>query len=151
MNVQTTTFDDPAFAALARAQEDELRERYGGDSEPGVKPSAEDVLLAVVIRDEDGVPAACGALRVLDDAAVELKRMYVAPAARGRGLARAVLARIEDEARRRGFAVSRLETGTWQPDAIALYESSGYHEIPLFGDYAGAPQSRCFERSLTDG
>jgi GNAT superfamily N-acetyltransferase len=147
--VETTTYDDPVFAALAVAQEDELRARYGGESEPGVKPSAEDVLLAVVIRDDDGVPVACGALRVLDDEAVELKRMYVVPTARGRGLARAVLARVEDEARARGFAVARLETGSWQLDAIALYTSSGYHEIPLFGAYVGAPESRCFERSLS--
>jgi GNAT superfamily N-acetyltransferase len=149
MTTDITTYDDPAFAALAVAQEDELRERYGGESEPGVKPSAEDVLLAVVIRDDEGVPVACGALRVLDDEAVELKRMYVVPEARGRGLARAVLAAIEDAARARGFTVARLETGSWQGDAIALYTSSGYHEIPLFGAYAGAPESRCFERSLT--
>jgi putative acetyltransferase len=54
-----------------------------------------------------------------------------------------------DEARARGFRVARLETGSWQPDAIALYTSSGYHEIPLFGAYVDAPESRCFERSLS--
>jgi GNAT superfamily N-acetyltransferase len=139
---------DPAVIALATAQQDELRERYRGDLEPGVKPTAEDVLLAVLVRDEDGAPVGCGALRALDAQAVELKRMYVIPPRRGRGLARAILARLEDEARARGFTIARLETGGLQHEAINLYASSGYRRITCFGDYAGVGLSRCFEREL---
>lgn len=150
MRVRTTTFSDPAVVALATAQQDELRARYGGDSEPGTKPSAQDVLLAVVVEEDDdaATPIACGALRALDAEAVELKRMYVLPERRGQGLARLVLARLEDEARAHGFAVARLETGVLQPEAIALYLSSGYHEIPRYGEYQDAATSRCFERAL---
>jgi GNAT superfamily N-acetyltransferase len=144
-----TGFADPAMAALAEAQQVELRARYEGDLEPGIKPTAEDVLLAVVARDEAGEPVAGGALRALDAEAVEIKRMYVIPRLRGRGLARAILARLEDEARARGFTVARLETGRLQPEAIGLYLSSGYTEIPCFGHYAGVELSRCFERRLT--
>jgi GNAT superfamily N-acetyltransferase len=148
MTFAVTDFADPAVLALAAAQQEELRERYRGDLEPGVKPTAEDVLLAVVLRDADGTPIACGALRALDDQAVELKRMYVVPAARRRGLARAVLARLEDEARARGFTIARLETGELQHEAINLYASAGYRPIPCFGHYAGISLSRCFERAL---
>lgn len=148
MTFAVTAFDDPAVAALAAAQQAELRMRYGGEPEPGVKPTADDVLLAMVARDDQGTPVACGALRALDEDAVELKRMYVVPRARRQGLARALLAGLEEEARARGFTVARLETGVHQLEAINLYVSAGYREIPLFGVYAGATSSRCFERGL---
>jgi putative acetyltransferase len=110
-------------------------------------PSAADFLLALVIEDEDG-PVACGALRVLDDATVDLKRMYVIPERRGQGLARSLLARLEDAARARGFTVARLGTGRLQPEAINLYVSAGYREIPPYGEYAEVAESRCFQRAL---
>jgi ribosomal protein S18 acetylase RimI-like enzyme len=75
--------------------------------------------------------------------------MYVAPAARGLGLARAMLAHLERTAAEAGAAVSILETGTRQPEAIELYESSGYVEVPKFGFYCHAPLSRCYAKRLT--
>ena len=90
----------------------------------------------------------CGALRELGDGAAEIKRMYVRPHARGAGVSRRLLAALEDEARRRGLGTIRLETGTGQPEAMALYAGAGYTEIEGFGDYAGHPASRCFERRL---
>jgi putative acetyltransferase len=78
----------------------------------------------------------------------EIKRMFVRPAARGRGIARLLLARLEVEARARGFRLLRLETGSLQPDARGLYERAGYRPIPCFGPYAGAPHSRCYERRI---
>ena len=91
---------------------------------------------------------ACGGLRALSEDAVEIKRMCVNPAARGHGAGRLVLRALEEEARRRGYSLLRLETGTLQPEARALYEHAGYSEIPCFGAYAGARFSRCFERRL---
>jgi putative acetyltransferase len=99
-------------------------------------------------RDAQGRPLACGGLRPMEPGAAEIKRMYVRPQARGQGLARAVLERLEDEARTRGIRVLRLETGTLQPEARALYEAAGYEPIPCFGEYAGAPLSRCYQRSI---
>jgi GNAT superfamily N-acetyltransferase len=99
---------------------------------------------------------ASGAWRAHDDVEVfgtgrtaEIKRMYVAPAARGRGVARRMLAHLERTAGETGFEAMILETGTAQPEAIALYESSGYAAIPSFGFYKDEPLNRCFAKRLT--
>ena len=85
------------------------------------------------------------------DGDAELKRMYVVPAARGRGLARRVLAALEDSAAAAGRLRMVLETGLKQPKAIALYTSSGYVSIPKFGVYRCEPDSVCFGRPLDAG
>jgi GNAT superfamily N-acetyltransferase len=82
------------------------------------------------------------------DESAEIKRMYVSASARGLGLARAMLAHLEQSARAAGAEVMVLETGLAQPEAIALYESSGYRPIPGFGFYKDAAMSRCFARLL---
>ena len=82
------------------------------------------------------------------DGDAELKRMYVAPAARGRGFARLLLAELERTASVAGARRMVLETGTRQPEAIALYRSSGYRPMPRFGIYREAPGSRCFAKPL---
>jgi putative acetyltransferase len=140
-------FESPAGAELMADLGRELDERYGGDLEPGAKPSAEDVTVFVVAR-ENGRALGCGALRSLGEPVVEIKRMYVRPEARGRGIGAAILAALEREAVERGFRVVRLETGPLQPEALHLYAHAGYREIPCFGAYAGAAASRCFERRL---
>jgi ribosomal protein S18 acetylase RimI-like enzyme len=81
----------------------------------------------------------------------EIKRMYVAPDARGRGLARRMLAHLESTATEAGAEVAILETGLAQPEAIALYESSGYVEVPKFGFYCHAELSRCYGKRLSSG
>lgn len=80
----------------------------------------------------EGEAVCCGGLKRLDHEACEIKRMYVAPAARGKGVARMLLAALEERARSEGYAVARLDTGPRQPHARALYESAGYREIPCF-------------------
>lgn len=74
--------------------------------------------------------------------------MYVRPAFRGRGLARQLLTALEEVALAAGHRVLRLETGSYLPAAIALYTSAGYGHIPVYGEYAGNPFSRCFEKRL---
>jgi ribosomal protein S18 acetylase RimI-like enzyme len=74
--------------------------------------------------------------------------MYVTPEARGRGVARAVLAALEEAARTRGYAALRLETGLSQPEAIALYTSSGYAPTAPFGPYAPYPNARFYAKDL---
>jgi GNAT superfamily N-acetyltransferase len=78
----------------------------------------------------------------------EIKRMYVVPAARGRGHARRVLTHLEETALASGIEAMILETGLRQPEAIALYESAGYTSIPAFGHYRDSPVCRCFGRPL---
>jgi GNAT superfamily N-acetyltransferase len=103
----------------------------------------------------DGTPVTCGGWRAHDKAQdslrpgdAEIKRMYVVDAMRGRGLARAVLAALEEAARDRGRVRMVLETGLRQPEAIALYESSGYVRIDNFGVYRHHPESLCFAKDL---
>jgi GNAT superfamily N-acetyltransferase len=152
--IAPTPFDHPDAEALRRAQRAELDARYGSDDhEPGTPPSAADVPVFVVARSDDGRPIACGGLRPLADEvvgpdAVEVKRMYVDPDARGSGVATAVLRRLEDEARALGARRVVLETGTLQPDAIRFYEREGYQSIPLFGSYVGSAESVCFARDV---
>jgi GNAT superfamily N-acetyltransferase len=140
---------DPGGAALRAAQRAELDARYGNDNhEPGAAPSAADIDLFLVATDPAGDPVACGALRRLDAASAEVKRMYVVPHRRGTGVATAILRALEEAAVARGWATLRLETGTEQPDAQRFYEREGYHPIPLFGVYVGSTLSVCYERTL---
>lgn len=152
--VEVEPFDSPDARALRAELESDVAERYGGDTEPGVKPSEDTVLAFLVARDPGGAPVACGALLDLGDTqggtggAAEIKRMYVRPEHRRRGLSRRVLEALELEALRRGFDRIRLETGERQPEAMGLYRSAGYVEIDKYGPYREAPLSRCFERRL---
>jgi GNAT superfamily N-acetyltransferase len=149
-HLSPAAWDDPVVQQLTAAQQEELRGRYGPHSEPGVPPSAADVALVLVARDDDGTPVGCGALRQLGPDSAEVKRMYVVPAARGRGVARLVLAGLEAEAAARGWTTLRLETGPRQPAAVRLYTAAGYRPIEAFGSYVREDQdwSLYFERTL---
>jgi GNAT superfamily N-acetyltransferase len=78
----------------------------------------------------------------------EIKRMYVEPEARGKGVGRTILRALQQCARESGYSALRLETGARQPEAIALYESEGYLPIEPYGCYRDSPLSRCFEKHL---
>ena len=146
----------PDAARLVEAVQQEYVARYGGRDETPLEPGYfEPPNGAFFVGYLDGRPVATGAWRRRSDVVVdgsdhtaEIKRMYVAPEARHRGLARAMLAHLEDTARAAGAEAMVLETGLAQPEAIALYESSGYTSIPGFGFYKDAPLSRCLARRL---
>lgn len=141
---------DDAVARLRAEQQAELAARYGGvaDIEPDL-PSEEMVAtLAIVV---DDVVVGCAALRDASrygEGYGELKRMYVRPAFRGRGLSRRALASLEQIATERGMRRLILETGVRQPEAIGLYRSAGYRRIPAYGPYVGEPTSVCYARWL---
>ncbi len=99
-----------------------------------------------VIAREGEVLLGCGALVDYDERTLEVKRMYVAPAARGRGVGRAILAALEHRAT--GFDRLILETGNLQPEAIKLYEGAGFKPIESYGPFVRNPQSLCFEKPL---
>jgi GNAT superfamily N-acetyltransferase len=97
----------------------------------------------------DGMPVGCGAMRRLDSSTAELKRMYVTPSVRGRGIGRALVEALEGEAQLLGVRRIVLETGTRLAPAIRLYEALGYVRIPLFGEYLSSPDtSLCFGKSI---
>lgn len=129
--------------------------RYGGRDETPLDPlmfEPPDGCFYVGYRDGEAV--ATGAWRrstvaaLGSDQTAEIKRMYVAPCARGTGLGRRMLAHLETSAAEHGAEVVILETGVRQPEAIAMYETSGYTPIPGFGHYKDGPLSRCYARRL---
>lgn len=103
---------------------------------------------AFLVAVRDGRPVGCGAVRRIDGSAGELKRMYVRPQQRGRGVGRALLAALEDEARALGLSRLVLETGVRQKEAIALYQSCQFSIIPAFGEYVSSPLSLCMAKEL---
>ncbi|MBC8064255.1 MAG: GNAT family N-acetyltransferase, partial [Chlorobia bacterium] len=94
------------------------------------------------------VPVGCGAFRILEDGLGEVKRMYVPPEYRGRGIARGVLQEIERWSVELGIRRLQLETGAELPDARRLYEGSGYEYIPNYEPYAGLDRSVCLAKNL---
>lgn len=84
-------------------------------------------------------PVGCGAVRRIAPAIAEIKRMYVVPAARARGVGRQIVAQLESIARELGATQLVLETGVRQPEALAMYTRAGFTRIPLFGEYANTP------------
>ena len=95
----------------------------------------------------DNVAQGCGGFWAHDDY-VEIKRLWVSPSARGLGLSHKLMDHIEAKAKAEGFAVARLETGIYQPEAIALYEKRGYRYVQPFGDYKLDPLSVFMEKAL---
>ena len=91
---------------------------------------------------------ACGGLCRYDAEAAEIRRMYVLPERRGGGLSRRMLEALEAEARKVGYSRVRLETGVRQHEALGLYRSSGFEEIPRYGPYVDDELSVCFEKAL---
>jgi GNAT superfamily N-acetyltransferase len=139
--IRSVPADRPPASDLLEAMVVEVGELYGtGRIDNPEAPSASPAELTpprgdfVVVFDEDSTPVAGGAVKALGDGVGEIKRMYVVPEARGRGIARVLLGALEDAARRLGFTVARLDTGNRQPHAQALYESAGYRSIPDYND-----------------
>jgi len=145
-------FDSFDVRALTDAQQAEMLELYDGEADIG--PTRVGAMFAepdgvfLVVRDDDGAPVACGGIARFDETRGELKRMYVVPERRGRGLGRRVLVELEAEARRLGYRSLVLETGDRQQEALALYESSGYERIPCYPPYDSRALSLCFEKRL---
>jgi GNAT superfamily N-acetyltransferase len=146
---EVARIDDGDGALLVAALLADLVDRYGVEDpdEPApadLAPPGGVFLVAYV----DDVAVGCGGVRRHARGIGELKRMYVTPAARRTGVARQLLDRLEQHAVALGYSRLRLETGVRQPEAIALYESSGYNPIEPYGHYRNAPLSRCFEKRL---
>jgi GNAT superfamily N-acetyltransferase len=114
--------------------------------DPSEVTAGRGVFLIVYDNEE---PVGCGALRLLDPTTAELKRMYISPDRRGNGLGRRLVEALESEARDLGVNRLVLETGIRQTATFALYRSSGFRPIPLFGDYCLSPEtSVCLGKEL---
>jgi GNAT superfamily N-acetyltransferase len=158
VEIRQVRYDHPDAVLLQERVQSEYVERYG---DPDLTPMDPDQfappLGSYLVAYLDGLPAASGGWRAMDDnpeghrdGDAEIKRMYVVPEARGRGLARRILAELEAGAAAAGRIRMVLETGTKQPEAITLYTSCGYQPLlRKFGLYRNEPLSRCFARDLS--
>jgi len=130
--------DEEPAAALVQAMRDEIAALYDGlDLDGPDMPKAGPGELAApggafVVGFEDDVAVCCGGIKRLPDGTCEIKKMFVAAAARGRGVALALLVELERQARDRGYAVARLDTGPRQTRAQRMYERAGYVAIENF-------------------
>jgi GNAT superfamily N-acetyltransferase len=140
--------DDQRARSLEADYLVDMAARYGGGPGPvhpdGFEPPGGCFLVAVL----DGRPVGCGGFRAHLPGIAEIKRMYVDPSSRGRGIARKILAFLEERARAAAYTEMWLETGSAQPEAIALYQSAGYEPMVPYGEFKHDERSRCFSRRL---
>jgi putative acetyltransferase len=149
--VEDDRLDSGAASPLVAALGAELLERYGFPDPDPDHLTADDLAPppgAFVVARVGAAAVGCGGVRRFGRTVGELKRMYVAPAFRGAGVGRAVLATLEDRARQLGYEQLVLETGVRQPEAIGLYVAAGYRGIDPYGAYRSSPLSRCFAKPL---
>jgi putative acetyltransferase len=151
LTIKIVTTTDQDLLALIAELDRELYERYPGQLVHGVDLNDERQLQnsVFVVAYHNAKPAGCGALRSIDRATGELKRMYVRPVFRKRGIARMILDSLEQQARKKGYERIWLETGTRQPEAIELYTKYGYKPIPKYGAYKDNPDSLCYEKRIS--
>jgi putative acetyltransferase len=141
----------PVPQQLIRALNAELEERYPEEGANFFRLDAHEVAEgrgAFLVAYIDGQPIGCGAVRRTEANVAEIKRMYVAPDARGCGAGKRIVIELEAIARELGARRLVLETGPRQPEAIAVYERAGFVEIPLFGEYVGSQFSVCMAKDL---
>ncbi|MFE9096562.1 GNAT family N-acetyltransferase [Streptomyces sp. NPDC007264] len=158
MFIRHVPFDHPDAVKLNDQVQAEYHLRYGdGGDATHLDPAmfAPPAGLFLVAYDAQDRPVATGGWRTQEknedgyqDGDAELKRMYVIEELRGRGLARRILAALEEDARAAGRIRMVLETGTKQPEAVALYASSGYEPCEKFGYYRFHELSLCFAKPL---
>ncbi|MFG1842306.1 GNAT family N-acetyltransferase [Micromonospora sp. NPDC049175] len=150
IEIRAVRFDAPVAQQLIHAALTDLAVRYGGngDDTPVDATEFEPPDGAFLVAYLAGEPVGCGGWRSHGTDCAEVKRMYTAPTARGRGVARAVLAAVERSAREHGRKRVVLECGDKQPEAIAMYASAGYERIPNFGFYKDEEGCVSFGRTL---
>lgn len=136
------------FTDLVTLLNKDLAERDGNDHSFYAQFNGLEKIKNAVVLFEGDVPVACGAYRVYNDDTVEIKRMYVLPEQRRKGLAAQVLVALEQWAMENRYRYCILETGKRQPEAIALYKRCGYDIIPNYDQYANVENSVCMKKQL---
>lgn len=128
-----TTRTHPTFQTLVQALNTELASRDGADH-PLAQFNPTTNLLGVVLSYQGETPVGCGAIGRYDEQSVEIKRMYVVPAARGQKIGKQLLNELESWAKEQGYRKSLLFMGSRQPEALRLYQNNGYRSIPPYGE-----------------
>jgi len=148
LHLLRTTPDNFEFRALVQLLNQDLRVRNGEADAFYAQFNKLDHIKHAVVAYLDSEAVGCGAIKAVSSEQMEVKRMYVRPARRGQGAASAVLAELEQWGRELGYASCVLETGLTNPEAIRLYEKSGYRRILNYEQYAGVASSVCMQKAL---
>ena len=148
ITILRTDSDNQDFIELVKHLDADLAERDGKDHAFYAQFNKIDKIKYAVVAYENNQPVGCGAIREYAPKIMEVKRMYTLPASRGRGIASKVLTELEKWASELSYETCVLETGKKQPEAIGLYQKSGYSLIPNYGQYAGMENSVCFEKKI---
>lgn len=148
ISLERTTSEHPGFVALVRHLDAYLAKIDGDEHAFYAQYNKIAALQNVVVAMDGDTPIGCGAFKLFDENSVEIKRMYVLPEWRGKGMAPQILAELERWAAELGHSRCVLETGLRMPDAVAFYTKSGYARIENFGQYAGVENSACFAKTV---
>jgi putative acetyltransferase len=149
ITIKRTTSDDKDFLTLVKLLDADLEGRYGELQKNFTPLNQLNASMNIVLAYDGPTAVACGALRAMEEAGtVEVKRMFVLQGWRGKGISKKILNELEKWAAEQGFATLRLETAKNQPEAIGLYESSGYERSEAYGPYKNIEISICMKKSL---
>jgi GNAT superfamily N-acetyltransferase len=150
IRIERTDSESEDFVKLVQHLDRDLAERDGNEHDFYAQFNKIAQLKNVVLAYADGIPAGCGAFKEWAPGIVEMKRMYVPPEFRGKGIASLVLSELEKWAGELYYKSAVLETGKRQPEAIRLYEKNGYALIPNYGQYEGVENSVCFKKEIAE-
>ena len=145
-----TQSDNTDFQQLVRALDIDLQIRDGHEHEFYAQFNSIATIKHVIVAYQEDKAVGCGAIKPYDDQTMEIKRMYVLPQERGKGIASLILSHLETWAKQLNYKKCLLETGVNQPEAIALYNKNQYQIIANFGQYAGMENSVCFEKKISN-
>lgn len=148
ITLKRTDSDDPDFISLVNLLDADLAARDGDDHAFYAQFNKISKIRHVVVAFYNGEAIGCGAIKRFSDDTAEVKRMYVLPTARNRGVASQILRELERWAKELSFNRCVLETGRRQPEAISLYVRSGYQRTANYAQYIGIENSLCFEKSI---
>ena len=148
ITLKRTNSDDTDFISLVALLDKDLAIRDGEDHGFYNQFNKIDKIKHAVVCYEDDIAVGCGAFREKESDSVEIKRMYVHPDHRKKGIASQVLIELERWAAEIKYPYTVLETGKKQPEAIALYQKSGYSIIPNYPPYENVENSVCMKKTL---
>lgn len=148
INLIRTNSDDADFQNLVRELDKDLSIRDGDEHSFYAQFNKIDSIKNVLVAYQNDQAVGCGAIKKWDDETMEIKRMYVPPQLRGKGIASQILKELETWSKESGYKKCILETGIKQPEAIALYQKNNYKIIPNYAQYEGVENSVCFEKEL---
>jgi putative acetyltransferase len=148
LSLTRTNTQNPDYIRLIKFLDADLAEKDGDEHAFYAQFNKSDTIRHVLVAYIDEVAVGCGAIKEYQPEVAEVKRMFVSPEVRGKGIATQILTELEVWAKELGFKKCILETGKKQVEAIALYQKSNYKLIPNYGQYEGMDNSLCFEKEI---